>query len=329
MSERKGLDPHLQELLNEQAERAPDLTRMSDPERVKAVRAAMPRSLAARDAIAGLPNHVQRRDLYVLEQVPGRLYTPTGGQAPRPLLVYLHGGGWVAGTLDTHDPFCCLLSEAAQTTILSVAYRQPPEHPFPAALDDSVAALRWATAHAAELGADPGRLALGGDSAGGQLAAAAANEFCAAAEAPHLRALLLLYPVTDHPAAHHPSYEQNSTGFGLTAEAMHWFWRQYAPEGSPEDPRLSPLRLQEVPKLPATLVATAEYDVLRDEGKAYADKLRAAGVAVTHLHAEDMNHNFSVSPDKVARFPQSLQALNEIAGWLRAMLGNSLRARRD
>ncbi len=333
MSERKGLDPHLQELLSEQAEHAPDLTRLSDAERVKVARAGMPRGLAARDAIEGLPNAVARRDLTLADGLPARLYTPVGGEAPRPLLVYLHGGGWVAGSLDTHDPFCCLLSEAARVLILSIGYRQPPEHPFPAALDDAIAAVRWAAAHAGELGGDPERLALGGDSAGGQLAAVAANELCAAPDAPHLRALLLLYPVTDHPDAqpdaHHGSYEQNATGFGLTAEAMQWLWRQYAPEGSPDDPRLSPLRLKKVPELPATLVATAEYDVLRDEGIAYADKLRAAGVALTHLHAADMNHNFAVAPDKVARFPQSLETLNEIAGWLRAMLGVSLRAARD
>lgn len=208
-------------------------------------------------------------------------------------------------------------------------YRQPPEHPFPAAADDAVAAVRWAATHASELGADAARLAVGGDSAGGNLAAVAVNELCATAEAPALRAQLLLYPVTDHPEAHHPSYEQNGNGYGLTAEAMHWFWQQYAPVGSPDDPRLSPLRLKEVPGLPATLVATAEYDVLRDEGQAYAEKLRKAGIALTHLHTGDMNHNFPVSPDKVARFPQSRELLNEVAGWLRAMLGNSLRAARN
>ena len=125
--------------------------------------------------------------------------------------------------------------------------------------------------------------------------------------------MLLLYPVTDHPDANHLSYTENGTGYGLEAKLMRWFWDQYARGFSPDDPDVSPLRVHKVPPLPPVLVATAEYDVLRDDGTAYAEKLEAAGVAVTHMHSPDMHHNFPVHPATVARFPQSDAALTRIA----------------
>jgi acetyl esterase len=238
--------------------------------------------------------------------------------------VYLHGGGWVIGSVATHDPFCRLLSEAAAVIVASVEYRLAPEHPYPAAVMDTLSAVHWAAENAAEWGGDAARLALGGDSAGANLAAAAANRLCATAEGHALRALLLLYPATDHPSAGHASYTENATGYGLEANLMRWYWEQYAPGISPDDPDSSPLRLHKVPRLPPTLIATAEYDVLRDEGLAYAEKLEAAGVAVTRFHAPDMHHNFPVHPATVARFPQCDRALAEIASWLRVTLGRGL-----
>ena len=322
----KALDPALREYLDEQAAIAPNLVAMLDPQRVKAVREGMPRALASRTSIPGLPNKVRQRDLTAAGR-PARLYLPEEEAAPGPLpyLVYLHGGGWVGGTLATHDPFCCLLSEAAGIVILSVDYRQPPEFPYPAALDDALAAIHWAVAHAAEFGADPARLAVGGDSAGGNLAAAAVNRVSAESSNVNVSAQVLLYPATDSPDAGSPSYEENATGYGLTAEAMRWFWRQYGPGVATNDPDAFPLRRDPLPTLPPTLVATAGYDVLRDEGFAYAEKLRAAGVVVTHLHTPEMHHNFPVHPGSVSRFPQSMTALSEVAGWLRATLGNPLR----
>ena len=185
-------------------------------------------------------------------------------------------------------------------------------------------AIRWAVDHAAELQADPQRIAAGGDSAGGNLAAAAINRLAADPAAPVLRAQLLLFPVTDHPGTQYPSYKENGSGYGLTAEAMQWYWGQYVQGTDPDAPEVSPLRQNALPQLPPTLLATAEYDVLRDEGIAYAEKLRGAGVAVTHLHAPDMHHDYPVSPGTVARFPQCLTTLSEIAGWLRATLGTPL-----
>lgn len=321
MPERKPIAPELRRYLDEQAASAPDVTRMSDPERVSAARASLVNALKSRDSIPGLPNAVQTRDVELAGGRPGRAYLPAHpGPMPKPMLVYLHGGGWVAGSLSTHDPFCRLLAEAADLVILSVDYRQPPENPFPAAVDDALAAVHWAAEHANELGAHPERLALGGDSAGGNLAAVAANVLAVTPHAPRLSAQVLLFPVTDHPSAKHPSYEENATGYGLTAENMSWYWRQYVGDASPDEPGFSPLRLDPMPPLPPTLVLTSEYDVLRDEGTAYAEKLRRAGVATTHLHAPDMHHNFPVSPGTVARFAQSQTTLNEVAGWLRAMM---------
>jgi acetyl esterase len=280
----------------------------------------MVRAIESRTSIPGLPNQVETREVQIASGPGARLYLPPRAAAPLPVMVYLHGGGWVAGSVATHDPFCRLLSEAAGVILVSVEYRLAPEHAYPAAVEDTLAAAHWVRAHAAEWGGDPQRLALGGDSAGANLAAVAANRLCAAPEWHVLRALLLLYPVTDSPQASHPSYTENATGYGLEAGAMRWFWQQYAPGVSPADPESSPLQLHKLPPLPPTLVATAEYDVLRDEGLAYARKLETSGIAVTRLHAPDMHHNFPVHPATVVRLPQSVFALAEIAGWLRATL---------
>lgn len=329
MANRKPLDPNLRAFLDEQAADAPDLTKLSDPKRTEAARARLRSALKSRDTIPGLPNEVHTRDLKIANDRPARLYHPPhSGSVMRPLLVYLHGGGWVAGSLETVDPFCRLFAYAAGIAILSVDYRQPPEHRFPAALDDTLAAFHWAAEHANELGIHPAYLALGGDSAGGNLAAVASNILAATPHAPQPRAQLLLYPVADHPSANHRSYEENATGVGLTAESMRWFWSQYARDVDPAEPALSPLRLDPIPSLPPTLIATAEYDVLRDEGCAYAEKLQHAGVVTTHIHAPDMNHDFPVSPATVNRFPQCETTLNHIAGWLRATLGAPLPASR-
>jgi acetyl esterase len=231
----------------------------------------------------------------------------------------------VAGSVATHDPFCRLLSQAAEIIVVAIEYRLAPEHPYPAAVEDTLTAVHWAFKSAVKWGGDPTRLALGGDSAGANLAAVAANQLCATPEVQPLHALLLLYPVTDHPIAHRASYIENATGYGLEANTMHWFWKQYAPDVSPNDPNVSPLRLQTVPALPSTLIATAEYDVLRDEGIAYAEKLAMSGVAVTHLHAPDMNHNFVVFPGTVGRFPQSNATLTQIAHWLHTVLRSETR----
>src|SRR5580698_10044864 len=286
MTERKPFDAAVRRFLDEQAVAAGALPpATSNEERVRVARGLMMRALESRESIAGLPNGVETRDVEIAAGLGARVYLPPGGNAARPVMVYTHGGGWVVGAVATVDPFCRLLSEAAGVIIVSVEYRLAPEHPYPAALEDTLAAFDWVAAHAHEWGGDASRLALGGDSAGANLAAVTANRLCGESRADALRAQLLLYPATDHPSASHPSYPENATGYGLEANTMRWFWEQYAPGASADDTSLAPLQLRDVPALPPTLVTTAQYDVLRDEGVAYAQKLKAAGVTVTHLHA--------------------------------------------
>lgn len=316
--ERKPMDAELRRYLDALTA-APIPDGATDAERVQLRRALMMKALEARGGrIPGLPNGVATRDLAMTRDLMGRLYTPPHATSPLPVLVYLHGGGWAAGSVETHDPFCRLLCEAAGVIVLSVEFRLAPEHPFPAALEDTLTAFHWAVENARNIGGDAQRVALGGDSAGANLAAVAANRICAAGEAVKPAAQMLLYPVMDHPGAGHASYRERGAGCGLEASLMEWFWGLYLAGAAPENPDLSPLRIKVVPALPPTLVATAEYDPLRDEGVKYAEKLAAAGVKVTHLHAQDMHHNFPVHPGTVMRFPQSVAALKDFAAWLKA-----------
>ena len=244
--ERKPIDPALRSFLDAQAAAAaaaPAAT--STEELVIARRTLLEHALKSRTSIPGLPNDVGTRDVTLFNDLSGRLYTPPGSAAPLPVLVYLHGGGWVAGSVATHEPFCCLLSKAAGIIVLSVEYRRAPEHPHPAALEDALTATVWARDNARQYGGDETRVALGGDSAGGHLAAVAANHLSAAPGEAFLRALLLLYPVTDYPTGNHRSYTENATGYGLEAKLMWWFWEQYAAGASPDDPNVSPVAIAE------------------------------------------------------------------------------------
>jgi acetyl esterase len=326
-TERKPMDAALRSYLDALPP-APVSPAASDEETTRVRRAVIEQARETRGSIPGLPNGVEAQDVSMstptaeapAPDLTGRLYTPQGAESLLPLLVYAHGGGWVVGSIETHDAFCRLLSEAADIIILSVAYRLAPEHRFPAGLEDLLAAFQWVEANAGSFGGDAKRLLLGGDSAGANLAAVTANRICATGEAARPAGLLLLYPVTDHPSAGHASYKENGAECGLDGSLMKWFWNQYAPDTPPDDPGISPLGLHALPDLPPTLVATAEYDPLRDEGIAYAEKLKGAGVAVTHLHAADMHHNFPVHPGTVARFPQSLTALQDFAGWVKNLV---------
>jgi acetyl esterase len=314
---RKPLDPALRQYLADIAATGPN---PQAPETPESRRAMMNRALESRTIIPGLPNRVEAQDMAINSHCSARLYTPPDAPASLPVLLYMHGGGWVIGSIATHDPFCRLLCDAAGIKILSLDFRLAPDYPFPASLNDTLAAWHWLVDNASEIGGDPQRLALGGDSAGGNLAAVAANRLGAAADPVQPAALLLLYPVTDHPSAGHASYTECATGCGLEARVMRWFWDQYVSDASASDSNVSPLRISNFPALPPTLVATAEHDPLRDEGIAYVEKLRNAGVAVAHLHSPDMHHNFPVHPGTVARFPQSIDALNQFAAWLRKTL---------
>ena len=212
--------------------------------------------------------------------IPIRVYTPKG-DTPLPVLVYFHGGGWVICDLETHDGVCRALTNAAGCIVVSVDYRLAPEHKFPAAADDAFAATEWVAANAASFGGDPGRVAVAGDSAGGNLAAVVAQ--IARARGPKLAFQLLVYPVTDHDFDT-ASYSENAEGYFNTRDMMKWFWTNYLPSSSDgADPRASPLRLDDLSGLPAALIITAEFDPLKDEGEAYAARLADAGVAASAI----------------------------------------------
>jgi acetyl esterase len=223
--------------------------------------------------------------------LPARLYRPAHDRRARPLVVYYHGGGWVVGDLDTHDGACRFLARTADVGVLSVDYRLAPEHRFPAAVDDAVAAFRWAVGAAARLGFDADRLAVAGDSAGGNLAAVV-SWVTTRNGGPAPAGQLLIYPVTDL-STKHPSYALFSTGFFLTAAEMDWYRGHYLPsEDAARDPRASPLLAPDLTRLPPAIVLTAGFDVLRDEGEAYAERLRAAGVPVDVRRLPGLIHGF-------------------------------------
>ncbi|MGQ0656414.1 MAG: alpha/beta hydrolase [Betaproteobacteria bacterium] len=219
-----------------------------------------------------------------------RAYRPVRTQS-LPALVYFHGGGWTIGDLDTHDVVCRQLALGAGCMVLSVDYRLAPEHPFPAAVDDCLAALKWTHDNAAKLGIDTRRIALGGDSAGGNLAAVVAL-LARDAGVPRIACQLLIYPATDSRCTS-ASHERNGAGYLLTREAIAYFRANYLPSDAHwSDWRASPLLAASHAGLPPALVVTAGYDPLVDEGRAYADKLRAAGVKVAYREYADMVHGF-------------------------------------
>ncbi len=223
--------------------------------------------------------------------LPSRLYADTSAQDAGGLLVYYHGGGHVVGTLDTHDSACRFLAKHAGVGVLSVDYRLAPEHLYPAAVDDSVAALAWASENAERLGFDPARIAVGGDSAGGNLAAVAALA-AKAGEAPLPAFQLLIYPVCDY-VEKRPSYELFKEGFFLTEAEMDWYRDHYIPDrDAAHEWRCSPLRALDHSGLPPTYILTAGFDPLRDEAEDYARLLTAAGVPTALRRHDGLLHSF-------------------------------------
>jgi acetyl esterase len=225
--------------------------------------------------------------------IPLRLIRPSGvaKEALLPVLVYFHGGGWVIGDLDTHDTLCRELANGAGCAVVSVDYRLGPEHRFPAATDDCIAATYWVARHAAELGVDAARLAVGGDSAGGNLAAVVS---LAARDAGDLAVAfqLLIYPATDMRAGA-PSHTANGQGYLLTRDTIDYFRGHYIPDRAQDaDWRASPLLHEDLRRLPPAFVLTAGYDPLRDEGLAYAQRLSEAGNRASHICFERQVHGF-------------------------------------
>lgn len=240
---------------------------------------------------------------------------PSASPGPRPLLVFFHGGGWVVGDLDTHDQPCRLLCRYADVHVLAIDYRLAPEHPYPAAVDDAILAYSWALEQAAALGADASRVAVGGDSAGGNLAAVVAQHARDhGMQAP--TAQLLVYPAVDA-SVPYPSKDLFAEGYFLTKKQMDWYWDTYSAGGSRTEPRLSPRCASDLSGLAPAIVATAAFDPLRDEGEAYAAALREAGTRVVARRAAGLVHGY-LSMTGIHR--ASLHESLAVAGALAALL---------
>jgi acetyl esterase len=248
-----------------------------------------------------------------------RLYEPVGLPAPSPGLVFVHGGGWVVGDLDTHDTLCRRLALEAQARVLSVEPRLAPEHPFPAAVHDSLAAFRYAVREASALGFDPARLGVAGDSAGGNLSAVVGHLTRGDAVRPKLS--VLIYPAVDATRSF-PSHRERGEGYFLTTRSIDWYLEQYAGatsqpgHASRTDPLLSPFHEADLTGAPPALVVVAGFDPLRDEGEAYAEKLRAAGVAAEVLRSPSLPHGFALMTGVCGRALRDTERFARRAGEL-------------
>lgn len=312
-----ALDTHVAGLLAQMAAN-PDAKGLADvpPEAGRGMFHAMSSMFDVKDVPIG---RIENRKIPgPAGDIPVRIYTPVAaGAGPLPCLVYYHGGGWVIGDLETHEGACRLLANDSGCRVVSVDYRLAPEHVFPAAPEDCFAALKWVAANARQLGVDPNRIAVGGDSAGGNLSAVVC-QMARAAGGPSIAFQLLIYPATDMALAT-ASKKENATGYFLEERTMHYFYDLYVPRGTDEnDPRLSPLRAKTFTGLPPAYVITAQYDVLRDEGRLYAEKLKEAGVKVTHVNYDTLIHGFFTMAGII---PAARPAIADAAKAVKAALG--------
>jgi len=307
------LDPQAQKVIDTIA--ALNLKPIKDSTPAEA-RESMRTRTAGLGPVEDVPAVADHRVAVAGGEITVRVYAPAG-RGPHPVLVFYHGGGWVIGDLYTHDGICRSIVNAAGCAVASVDYRLAPEFKYPVAVEDSYAALRWVVTNAVRLGLDPARVAVGGDSAGGNLAAVMAL-LARDRHGPRLLLQVLVYPVTNHDFGT-PSYRENATGYMLTTEDMRWFWRHYLTrEEQGAEPSASPFRAASLADLPPVLVITAGCDPLRDEGEAYAVRLRDAGVPVTLTQYPGMFHGFL----RMTRIlDQARAALGEVTGALRKALG--------
>ncbi|GAA1696026.1 alpha/beta hydrolase [Fodinicola feengrottensis] len=245
--------------------------------------------------------------------LPIRIYRPQG-PGPHPTIVYFHGGGWVFGDLDTHDSPCRALCQQVDAVVVSVDYRLAPEHPFPAGVQDALTATRWVADNLDELGADPARLAVAGDSAGGNFAAVVSQQLLD--DGPPIAAQVLFYPTTDV-SRRYPSGPMFADGYLLDRRALKLFGQAYLTgPADVTDPRISPLLFDRLGELPPAVVVTSEYDPIRDQGVAYAAALRDAGVRVEELQFAGMIHGFLTMPG----VPAARRAIEESFALVRKIL---------
>ena len=280
------LDPFVREILDQLANSgAPTLDKLP-----------VPQARAMFEALTLAPSEEVKLARVEDRQIPGpngeipvRIYTPEG-QGPFPVLVFYHGGGWVIGSIKTHDDICRVLARDTPALVVSVDYRLAPEHPFPVPVEDSYAALTWVAANAASIGGDPAKLAVGGDSAGGNLSAVVAI-LARDRGGPRLAHQLLIYPATDM-RGDTVSMRENGTGYFLTHDIMTWFSNHYVSAHERLLPHASPMLAPDLRGLPPATVITAEFDPLRDEGEAYAARLRESDVPAELTRHDGMIHGF-------------------------------------
>ena len=303
------LDPQIRKVLDDAADAGTPPVPELSPDQVRAnLAAGFEKLFGEREEV----HSVEDRDA---DGVPVRIYRPVETDEPSTALVYFHGGGFVAGSVDVYDPLTRAIANRAGCVVISVDYRLAPEHRYPAAVDDAWTATKWVTSHAAELGLDELKIGVGGDSAGGTLAAIMARRTRDHGVA--LAAQLLVYPITAHDL-NTPSYSLFSDGYLLTRDAMEWYWTQYLGESDgSENPDVSPSAERDLRRLPRAIIVTAEADVLRDEAEAYAQRLFLATVETEGYRYDGMVHGFLRMTGAVDR---SNQALDEICESLTAAL---------
>jgi acetyl esterase len=320
------VDAKVQAILDAAKARGGKPMELKTPEELRAERAEMMARFVPMPEYAGV--HVEQRAIVVDDGAGGRemavrVYRPAGSLGTLPVVVYFHGGGFVMGTLETHDPYCRGLTVEAGVMVVSVDYRLAPEHKFPAGVEDCFAATEWVLEHVEELGGDGRRVFVAGDSAGATMATVVAlllrDRIVKDKGLKTLAGQILLYPVTRYCDPPTVSYVEMAQGYGLTRKGMEWLWGQYLNDASEaKDFRAAPLMAASLAGLPRAFVVTAEYDVLRDEGQAYARRMEAEGVDVTHVLAEGMNHAFAASADEFPFLPQAKELLRRVAGWIAA-----------
>ncbi len=309
------LDPQVQLLLDQLAALNAPVLSMMTPDEVRT-------QMREERAFFGEPEPIAQSENRTIPgpqgEIPVRIYTPEGSGI-FPLLVFFHGGGWVIGDLDTHDGLCRSLANRAGCVVVSVDYRLAPEHTFPAAPEDCYAATKWVAEHAALLQGDAARIAVGGDSAGGNLTAVI-SQMARDRGGPPLIFELMIYPATDFTMSC-PSIDENAEGYFLTKDDMIWFTNHYLNnEADKQNPLASPLFATNLQGLPPALIITAEYDPLRDEGERYGQRLKEAGVPVTIHRYDGAIHGFvSMAP----LLDVGKRAIEECAQALRAAFAYS------
>lgn len=308
------LDPELSALLRDLEARGIKSPALITPAEARAQRrlAALLMTRGAQPEAVGAV-----RDEVIPEQgLRLRIYSPSSGSPPFPLIVYFHGGGWVVGDLDTHDAQTRMLCNRTGSLVIAVDYRLAPEAPFPAAIDDAYTATCWAVEHAVGLGGDPGKVAVAGDSSGGNLAASVAL-LARDKGSPSLIAQGLIYPALD-PTMRCSSISAYAEGYDLSADDLRWFYRQYLPNPAMyDDPRAAPFASASLARLPHAVIAVAEFDPLRDESITFAECLRSAGVCVVLRYYEGLTHNFFSMALAAQR---ARDAVDDFCARLRSML---------